>query len=482
MIWALLDKLWIHLLVAAQISAAAAVSAHAVLNKRDVPAAVGWTALAWLVPFLGAGLYVLFGINRIERRAHRLRPETARIQEREEVAEEWLAHRLLAERFEGLVPLGRLGDRLTGSALVGGNRIEPLLNGDEAYPLMLEAVRSARHSVGLATYIFDNDSVGAMFLDALEQSHRRGVVVRVLVDGVGQRYSRPPIPKILRQRGVPVAVFLESTLPIRNQYLNLRNHRKILVVDGRVGFTGGLNIREGCLLRTRPSHPVQDLHFRLEGPVVGSLVRAFALDWEFATGERLDGIAWYPVLKPAGESIARGVPGGPDEDFETIRRVILGALAQAQRRVRILSPYFLPDPTLITALNVSALRGVEVEIAMPMESNLRFVDWAADAQASQLLQGGVRLVLTRPPFDHTKLMLVDGLWCFFGSANWDSRSLRLNFELNVECYDSELAARLDALVDEKIETGEELSLEWVRAQSLPVRLRNGFARLLSPYL
>jgi cardiolipin synthase len=480
--WALLEEFWIHILVAAEIALAGATSAHAMLNKRDVPAAVGWTALSWLAPLLGPALYVLFGINRIERKAHRLRPETARIQEEAEVAEERLAHRVLAETYRGLVPLGRLGDRLTGFPLVDGNRIEPLVNGDAAYPLMLEAIRNARFSVGLATYIFDNDAAGILFLGALEQAHRRGLAVRVLVDGVGQRYSRPPMPRVLRERGIPTAVFLESTLPIRNQYLNMRNHRKILVVDGRVGFTGGLNIREGCLLESNPSHPVQDLHFRLKGPVVGSLVRAFALDWDFASNEQLNGNAWYPILAPFGRSIARGVPGGPDEDFETIRRVILGALAQAQRRVRILSPYFLPDPTLISALNVTALRGVQVEILVPRKSNLRVVHWAAAAQMGQLLQEDTRVFLTQPPFDHTKLMLVDGQWCFFGSANWDQRSLRLNFELNVECYDRELVARLDALVDEKLATGEELTLDWVRSRPLPVKLRNGFARLLSPYL
>lgn len=482
MIWTFFEEFWIHILIAAEVASSAVASAHVVLHKRDTASAVGWTALSWLVPFLGPGFYVLFGINRVQRKAHRLRPETSRIQEGAEVEDERLAYRILGESFPGLVALGRLGDNLTGSPLVDGNHIELYVNGDAAYPAMLEAIRQARHSVGLATYIFDKDAAGDLFLDALLQARTRGVAVRVLVDGVGQQYSRPPIPRALRRRGIPVAVFLESALPIPNPYMNLRNHRKVLVVDGKVGFTGGLNIREGCLLESDPEHPVQDLHFRLDGPVVGSLVRAFALDWDFANGEHLQGAAWYPILHPAGTSIARGVPDGPDEDFDTIRRTILGALAQAQYRVRILSPYFLPDPTLITALNVTALRGVEVQVLIPLESNLRFVHWAAAAQMGHLLEGGVRIFLSRPPFDHTKLMLVDGQWSFFGSANWDQRSLRLNFELNVECYDRPLAARLDKLVDAKIAAGRELTLEQVHAWPLPVKLRNGFARLFSPYL
>jgi cardiolipin synthase len=307
-------------------------------------------------------------------------------------------------------------------------------------------------------------------------------MVRVLIDGVGQRYSRPPMPRILRRRGVPTAVFLASLVPVKSQYLNLRNHRKILVVDGRIGFTGGLNIRAGCLLAARPRHPIRDLHLCVEGPVVRFLVEAFALDWAFTTGERLRGDAWYPVLDLQGPTLARGVPDGPDEDFDIIRRMILGALTTARARVRVISPYFLPDQTLITALNVTALRGVEVEILLTARNNLKLVQWAAQAQADQLLEGHCRLWLTPPPFDHTKLMLIDDAWWFVGSANWDPRSLRLNFEYNLECYDRDLARRLHALFDDKLARSRELELAELASRPVHVKLRDGFARLFSPYL
>ncbi|MFP4280710.1 MAG: phospholipase D-like domain-containing protein, partial [Halochromatium sp.] len=292
----------------------------------------------------------------------------------------------------------------------------------------------------------------------------------------------PHTPKVLRRLGIPTGVFLESALPIRNPYVNLRNHRKILVVDGRLGFTGGLNLRAGCLLARNPRHPVQDLHFKVEGPVVRGLMETFGLDWAFTTGERLGCDAWYPVLEPVGDSIARCVPDGPDEDFDVLRRLILGALAHARQRVRIVTPYFLPDQTLITALNVIAMSGVEVQILVPQRNNLRFVQWAAEAQAEQILEGRSRIFVTPPPFDHSKLLLVDDVWCFFGSANWDPRSLRLNFELNIECYDSALAQRLNALVDAKLANAIEIRAADMRARQLPIRLRDGFARLLTPYL
>jgi len=475
-------ELGVLLFVGLQIVAVVFTSAHLVLSNRDVPSTVGWTGLVLLAPVLGVGLYWVFGINRIQRKAHRLRPETSLQSDEASVRAERRAHRLLETRFPLLVPLGHLGDELTQSALEFGNRITPLVNGDQAYPEMLAAIEAAERSVALSSYIFDNDAAGKRFIAALRRAHERGVQVRVLIDGVGQRYSRPHTPAVLRRLGIPTGVFLESALPIRNPYVNLRNHRKILVVDGRLGFTGGLNIRVGCLLEQNPRHPVQDLHFKLEGPVVRGLMQTFGLDWGFTMDERLGGDTWYPVLKPTGDTIARCVPDGPDEDFDVLRRLILGALGQAQRRVRIVTPYFLPDQTLITALNVTALSGVEVQILVPRRSNLRFVQWASEAQAEQILDGRSRVFLTPPPFDHTKLLLVDDAWCFLGSANWDPRSLRLNFELNVECYDADLARRLNELVDAKLDAATEVRPEDVNSRPLPVRLRDGFARLLTPYL
>ncbi len=478
----LLQDLWLYLLIGVEITAVGLTCIHIVLSGRDVSSTVGWTGLVLLAPLVGLALYWVFGVNRIQRRAHRLRAATSRQSEAASVAAEARAHHLLSRCYPQLIPLGRLGDALCQSPLESGNRLTPLRGGDAAYPAMIEAIGRAEHSVALSTYIFDNDAAGAMFLRALTRARHRGVAVRVLVDGVGQRYSSPPVPRLLRRAGVPTGVFLEPSLPIRNQYLNLRNHRKILVVDGRMGFTGGLNIREGCLLANDPRHPVQDLHFCLEGPVVRGLMQAFGLDWAFTTGEHLGGDRWYPVLEPVGDTLARCTADGPDEDFDVIRRLILGALAKARRRVRIVTPYFLPDQTLMAALNVTALSGVAVQILTPRRSNLRFVQWAAAAQAEQILNGGARLFLSAPPFDHTKLMLVDDIWCYLGSANWDPRSLRLNFELNVECYDPALVATLDGLIDEKLASAQELRPGDMGARTLPVRLRDGFARLLSPYL
>jgi cardiolipin synthase len=334
----------------------------------------------------------------------------------------------------------------------------------------------------MVTYIFDVDRVGRRFVEALSRAAGRGVQVRVLIDGVGAAYSKPRAPAVLDQRGIRVAQFGGSLVPWRMAYLNLRNHRKILVVDGRLGFAGGLNIRESSCLSLGSRHPVRDLHFELEGPVVGELVDAFAKDWTHTTGEHLEGEAWRPSLADCGPTTARGVSDGPDEDFEKLHWSILAALRSARRHVRILTPYFLPDQALISALNVVSLGGVRLDIVIPEVNNLRIVGWAMRAQLARVMEHGARVWLSPPPFDHSKLMLVDEGWALFGSGNWDPRSLRLNFEFNVECYDRDLVSQLDGIVAEKIDDARPLSRDELDRRSLPEKLRDGTAWLFSPYL
>jgi cardiolipin synthase len=335
--------------------------------------------------------------------------------------------------------------------------------------------------VTLCTYIFDLGEAGDAFVAALARAHQRGAKVRVLVDAVGVRYRWPPIHRRLRQAGVSTELFLPRLTPAWLPFVNLRNHRKVLVVDGSVGFTGGMNIRDDFLPAPGRA-PFMDLHARLEGPVVEHLQSAFAEDWLFTTGEPLEGAAFFPPLHATGDVLARGVPDGPDEDFEAVRWLLLGALATARERVRIVTPYFLPDATLVSALDVAVMRGVQVDVVLPERGNLPVVQWAQTAQLWQVIERGCRVWVTPPPFDHTKLMVVDGVWSLLGSANWDPRSLRLNFELEVECFHADLAARLEALATERIARARRVTLAQVDARSLPVKLRDGAARLFSPYL
>ena len=479
-----LGKIWHWIVAALTLVLSLLASGHAILYKRDSRAAIGWIGFIWFVPLLGSVTYFIFGVNRIKRRAVSLRAEQGRHSSRTQADGMSATQPPAALSQAQLQPdgLARATAGILPRSLLPGNRVELLVNGGAAYPAMLDAIASARETISLSTYIFDRDEAGVAFARALGEAVRRGVEVRVLIDATGIRYSWPSILGELRREKIPHARFLRS-FPLRRLLeMNLRNHRKILVVDGRAGFAGGMNIRVGHWLEKKPKSPVRDLHFRFTGPVVTHLQEAFADDWCFTTNEVLQGSRWFPAQEPAGPVIARGITDGPDEDFEKLRWTILAALSTAKESIRIATPYFLPDPTIIASLNLAAVRGVAVDILLPSRGNLPVVQWASTALWWQLLERGCRIWLSPPPFDHSKVFVVDGAWSLIGSTNWDPRSLRLNFEFNVECYDAGLARELDDWFAAQLQRSRQTSLAEMDSRSLPVRLRDGAARLLSPYL
>ncbi len=453
--------------------AAALTSVHVILRKRDSRSAIAWMGLIWLSPFVGAFLYSLLGVNRIRRRAQAMRPRAESLPMRETLG---------ANIGIDLAGQLRLGDRVTHTSAVGGNAIRKLVNGEQAYPAMLSAIEAARFSITLGTYIFDHDDLGVKFADALIAAVKRGVEVRVLIDDIGARYSRRRMDRYLRKRGVRVATFLPMFRPKSFFFLNLRLHRKILVVDGMTAFTGGMNIRSTHEVSRGLRASVQDTHFEVRGPLVRDLQQVFADDWEFTTRETLKGGSWFPPLSEQGSVLARCVDDGPDLHFENARWILLGAITCAHKRLRIMTPYFLPDITLVTALNAAALRGVQVQIVLPQENNLPWVSWASTGNLSQIMERGCEVYFSPPPFDHSKLMTVDDHWAFFGSVNWDERSLRLNFELNVEAFDTELTGGINQHIDGKIAEARRMTLVDLNRRSFGARLRDGTARLFAPYL
>jgi cardiolipin synthase len=450
------------------------ITVHALLTKREVAAAVGWIALAWFSPFLGGLTYFVMGINRVRRRARKMRGGTGRPVRPPRDAP------TTPDDDGHLRPLARGVGAITARLSEQGNGITILHDGDEAYPAMLAAIEGARRSIGLSSYIMRADSVGTRFIAALAAARARGVEVRVIIDGIGGGWLLSRAYRRLRAADVPAARFMHSLMPWRMPFLNLRTHKKILVVDGTLGFTGGINIADENLLATRPPDPVRDTHFQVRGPVVGQLVEAFVGDWAFVTGEELAGEAWFPPLDRAGPCVARAVTAGPDEDLDKIEFVVLQAIACARDSIRLMTPYFLPDQQMMNALALAAMRGVAVDIVLPERGNHRLIDWAARAHVPPLLKDGVTIWLGPPPFRHSKLLVVDGQWSLIGSSNWDMRSFRLNFELCVEVYDRALAAALEALILK--DRGRKLEAAELDARWLLARLRDAGARLLLPYL
>jgi cardiolipin synthase len=459
---------------------APATGVHALLFKRDARAAFGWIAVCVLLPIAGPILYLLLGINRIRRRAARLEwPEPRIGHERGRPSRRDAA---LSERLDAsLRELASIGDRLSRHGLVFGHTVEALVNGDQAYPRMLDDIDGAVRSVFLSSYIFDSDAVGLRFVERLEAARARGVDVRVIVDGVGEFYGRPRIGRALRRAGIPFARFLPPRLIPPQLSLNLRNHHKILVVDGHTGYTGGMNIGQRHVLNdgTGRGHAA-DLQFRIAGPVAGQLEAEFLRTWTVCTGDESRPPALSAVER--GTAAGRVITDGPDEDLDQLTQLLAAAIAAADRRIDIMTPYFLPPRELTAALQAAALRGLRVRLVLPAENNLPFVHWANRNMLWELLFHNIEVVYQAPPFAHTKLLLIDDVYVQIGSTNWDCRSLRLNFELQVELFDAELAGQLRSRFDEAWRSGRAVTLAEVDGRSLPARLRDACCWLFSPYL
>lgn len=460
-----------------------ATAGHALLYKRDPRAALGWIGVCLMFPLAGPFLYFLFGINRVKTRAQRLhRRSLFQIQVGYERAS-----------MEGDIPLqnphspqevspfAQISAAVTRRPLVGGNRISMLHNGEAVYPAMIEAIEGAKECVFLSTYIFESNRTGREFINALAEASGRGVNVRVLIDGIGELYTFPRAGSLLAERGVRMARFIPPKLFPPTLHINLRNHRKILAVDRRIGFVGGMNIGDRHLAERRENpNRVVDAHFQLRGPVVSQIEQVFLEDWTFSTGERL--LLPPTLISHDGEATCRTIVDGPNEDLNKLATILVGIVSAARRRVYVMTPYFLPSGGLIAALQAAALRGVEVVVVLPAKNNLPFVHWATRNMLWELLQWGVRVYYQPPPFVHTKLLLVDDHYAQVGSANVDSRSLRLNFELVLEVYDTGFSKTLEAHFEGVLSRSREVSLDEMDARPLPVRTRDALSWLFSPYL
>ncbi len=457
-------------------------ASHILLNKRDPRGAALWLVISGLLPFLGPLLYWVLGINRVKR--------SSTIRTRRRSRPGWTHWRpdpqddLDETLHPELRALMDISAQITGQPLLSGNAVEPLYDGNQTFPAMLAAIGAAERSVNLSTYILDRDAVGSRVISALCTAAQRGVEVRVLVDGLGTSRSAIAMARRLREAGAMLSIFHPLFGQwVRRPSINMRNHRKLLIIDGRVGFTGGINISSRHFLtRWKKVETIRDIHFRVKGPVIERMQAVFAEDWYSSTNELLESSEFLTEYESEGDALARAVSSGPDEDLERIYQLILGALRSARSHVLIMTPYFIPDRALIKALGSAVLAGVKVEVLLPEGSDHPLVQMASMAYIPEIIENGVKVGLVPLPFIHTKLMIVDGVWSLIGSANIDPRSFRLNFEFDLEIYSREFAQQMERYSREVSSEGKMLTLEALMARPLARRLLEGFVKIFSPYL
>jgi len=484
---------------------ATALSFDIILHKHRPASAVLWLAVVWALPIWGALGYLVLGVDQIRRfapgpeRLERLfhsyiesGPESVSAPGRTALEEP--PDRAALEERPDLTALEEtaLGDRrgahilrLTEPAIrpyriTHGNRIELLVDGVELYPAVEQAIDTAKERIDFQTYILTPDPVGRGLVDRLAARVAAGVRVRLLYDGFGSASAY--VTGLLRDaRGAGIEVAASHP----RGYPNLRNHRKVAVIDGRVAFAGGMNVDDRNLPGPDGSPPDRDYHMRVLGPVVRDLEFQFLIDWSRATGEPLEGITrdtpprWTPT---DGDALAQVIPGGPERSGGGLAMAFFGAIAAARSSVAIVTPYFLPDDTIIAVLRYAATRGVDVRIVLPGRSNHWYTAHAARALYDGLLDVGVRIFERRPPFMHAKALVVDGVYSLLGSANLDYRSLYLNFELNLEIASETFATAVLRQFELEIAESEEVSLEAHRRRPLGRKLTESVCRLLHPML
>ena len=444
-----------------------------VLQKREPVATLSWVLSLALLPYIGFLVYFLLGPQRVDRQ--RLRRGRARSGMGQ--------YSNACPADDACVELSRIGQATTGLPPSTARRADWLVGGHDTYVALLEAIATARHHIHLEYYICNPDHSGNRLLDALVERARAGVKVRLLLDAVGSGKMRARHLKALCDAGGEYSWFHPTRFrPFTRPWLNLRNHRKIVVVDGQVGFIGGINIADEHNESVRED-AFRDLHLRVEGQVVRSMQLTFVEDWIYAgacSSDQFREGAYWPDAEP-GPIRAQMLVSGPDSSWEAIHRLQVAAIHEARRRVWLVTPYFVPGEAARMALTSAALGGLDVRLLVPHRSDSRMVTLAARSYFDELLKAGVKIYEYGPRMLHTKALLTDDELCVVGSANFDHRSFRLNFEASVMLRDADTCAALATVLEGEMEDAPRTRLD--RPMGLwRHKLPEAFARLLSPLL
>lgn len=376
----------------------------------------------------------------------------------------------------------RTMDRLLGPPLIHGNQVHTLVNGKEIFPAMLGAIHSARRTITFETFIYWSGDIGGRFTAALIERARQGVKVHVIIDGVGASEIDPDYISAMREAGVQVVIYRPIDFFTLDK-VNYRTHRKIMVVDGTIGFTGGVGIADAWLGDADDAEHWRDHHYRVEGPVVASLQAAFIDNWIEARGQVLDGPDYFPKLEAAGPLHGQVFISSPESGSANMLLMYLLSINAAEHSIYLATPYFVPDELTLATLVAARERGVAVRIILPGDlTDSNVARGASRAVWGELLEAGVEIYEYQPSMYHTKLMVIDGLWTSVGSTNFSNRSFRLNDEANLNIYDAAFSAAQEALLKKDIAKSRRVTLEEWNGRPLIDRVTDFFGALFSPQL
>lgn len=467
---------------------AALVIVGVLLRRKEPVAMTAWILAILLMPVAGIILYWLLGSGRLTRKVHRRRKRVAHLLDRLRARSAEHVRPIDQVGEHGLPPafvaLEQLAHRLADMPATGGNRATLYTDGASAYGAMVDAIRAAQRHVHVELYVLHADATGLAFRDELIACARRGIDCRLLLDAVGcwtlgRTFTRP-----LLDAGVRVSFFLPIRLfPLAKRWsVHLRNHRKIVVVDGDTAFTGSANVGDEYLGRDPNLSPWFDAQLRVIGPGALFLQEVFAEDWYLATRERLDEAEYFPAPVADGPSIVQILPTGPDQSVQVLAQILFAAVSAARKSIQIVTPYFVPDAPLRMALEHAALRGLKVRLVLPTQSDAPITLWAARSFYAELIDAGLEIYEYERGMLHAKAVVVDDQWCLLGSANMDARSFRLNYEISAAVCDPTVVGGLTRLIDGFCEQSRRISRRAAHQATIWRRIGEGAARLLAPLL
>ncbi len=370
----------------------------------------------------------------------------------------------------------------SNALLTTGNRLKILENGSETFDAIFKAIEEAEHHIHIEYYIIANDKLGKKLKELLIKKSNEGVEVRIIIDDVGSWGLDKNYISELKSNGIEIYSFMEVRFPRLTSRVNFRNHRKIIIIDGKTGFTGGINIADRYLEGVKDIGPWRDVHLQIEGDAVISLQVIFAADWFFVINENLSGKKYFPPMHNSPGVPVQIAASGPDSDWETISQAFFAAIAGAKSRVYIVTPYLMPPIQIISALITSALSNVDVRIIIPEKSDALIPRWSSFSYIEQLLEAGIRIYFYRTGFIHSKYIIVDDIFSTIGTTNLDFRSLETNFEVNAFMYDEEFTECLTEIFKADMHNSREIKFsEWSR-RPWHVKFRESLAHIVSPML
>jgi len=466
-----------------------AVAIHCLQRKGHASSTLLWIFIAWSFPFAGPIIYLCFGVDRVADRGFL-----------KFLADEHLLHtrkksKIIAPRAYWQLSVGTsenpefdwvLDKLIPDHPAHAGNKIEPFVNGDEAYAEMLKAIRNARSHIHLQSFIIGNDTISHEFMDAMAEKANQGVKVRLLFDRFGstEAYVHGMFNRYKKIKNFEIAGWTQAN-PLKRQFqINLRNHRKILVVDGAKAFFGGINLHEKNT-SAHPKGPIRDYHFSTEGFITQELQYSFLRDWYFITNENPEILlceSHFPMPRTDGTITARLVNSGPSSGKDIATETFFNGITLAKKQILAVTPYFVPPLEILRAFHSAALRGVNVRLVVPKQNNHLYAGFASRAHYEDLLSAGVQIYERHPPFLHAKALIIDDGLCLVGTANIDHRSLNLNYETTVAIYSQVFVDRMKDIILEDISLSDEIHLNQWKKRPQSKKLLENLCLLMSPVI